>query len=359
MAHQAQQVIATYNIFAPNYSVTGIRSENANNTQVVMTGTCPSGRTQAMLYRGPMNPQDSSGCHCLTPIFSNDEILVSSIFYGPNTAFFDPKIKPGHVRAVGTYNYTDDPSTQNFGMLYEGPLDGPNQQQYWTRIDIPDGVAGGKVDNTIPHSTMGDLIVGNYERVGQPRGLFGAFICRMGPTFAYRQLRLKLDGRLIELVTAYGIWQNNSGGASIPPYTIAGGCKPHNDPSELNVGFLVDYDWDKDTTSHERTFRYDNAPSEITHFEGITQCGSNCYSLAATGDQGQDTDNRGAAFAVVKRNPDGLFSDAAWQRVDNSASTGITTGNTVLTNNVFGVYTTGSGIQSYLVSNLPVAFNCS
>src|SRR6185503_2354487 len=97
-------------IFPLNYSVTGIRSENANNTQVIMTGSCPSntpscpGDTQntqsiqAMLYRGPM---DGSGQ--FYPMIPNMQggIVCSSIFYGPNTHYFNPElIGEGQVRAV-------------------------------------------------------------------------------------------------------------------------------------------------------------------------------------------------------------------------------------------------------------------
>src|ERR1044071_2317074 len=95
-------------IFAANYSVTGIRSENANNTQVLMTGSCPvpnkPKQTQAVLYQGPMNPTDSSQCHCLTPNIPG-KTITSSLFYGPDTPFFNPKIGAGSIRAVVTYRY--------------------------------------------------------------------------------------------------------------------------------------------------------------------------------------------------------------------------------------------------------------
>lgn len=337
------------NIFAPNYSVTGIRSENADNTLVLMTGSCPLSPTQTvgMLYQGPKNPTDSSGCVCVAPKVG--KMVTSSLFYGPDTPFFNPRIAAGKVRAVGSYRYAGDPrGNVDHGVLYEGPPDGSGT--YWKTIDMPDDKAGGVVRNTIPHSTMGELIVGNYDLAGLDAGKFNAFIYHF-ETGKYQQLKLLLkleSGIVAELITAYGIWQNGRGSTS---YTIAGGLYDGNS-SGLNVGFLVDYDSDTLQTSNLKMFSYDNASDLITHFEGITdvgegttQFGPRRYSLAATGDQ--DTANRGAAFAVVERLSDGSFGPAEWDRVQ-ATSSGITTGNTVLTHNLFGIYETGNGFQSYL-----------
>jgi hypothetical protein len=349
----ADQIVTYSDIFDANYSVTGIRSENADNTLVLMTGSCPPSSTQkdpqGMLYRGPMNPTDSSQCKCLTPNIPGKSV-TSSIFYGPDTPLFNPSIKAGNVRAVGTYRYATDPlENVDHGVLYEGPPDGSGG--IWTPIDMPPDVVGGAtVRNTIPHSTMGELIVGNYDLKGADPGKFNAFIYNIN-TGMYQPLTLTLEsGDVAKLVTAYGIWQNGIGSTS---YTIAGGLD--KDGKGLNIGYLVDYDSETCRTSNLKTFKYDNEPTLITHFEGITECGPDCYSLAATGDQ--DAADRGAAFAVVKRNPDGsFFGEAEWQRVYQAASTGITTGNTVLTNNLFGIYETSNGIQSYVAGNLPVAF---
>ena len=56
-------------------------------------------------------------------------------------------------------------------MIYQGPIDGVGGT--WTQIDVPsDGanvvggiVIGTTVADTILHSTMGDLVVGNYDLV--------------------------------------------------------------------------------------------------------------------------------------------------------------------------------------------------
>jgi hypothetical protein len=236
---------------------------------------------------------------------------------------------------------TDIFAPKYHGVLYEGPPDGSGNS--WTTIDMPDHVAGGEVRSTIPHSTMGELIVGNYDLLGF-EGKFNAFIYDMRTT-KYHRLNLKLQTGIVpRLVTAYGVWQNHK-----DSYTIAGGLF---DGSGLNVGYLVDYD----SLKHGQTivpamFSFDNMPDVITHFEGITKYGEETtkfgpryYSLAATGDQSTTTQG-GAAFAVVERLPDGSFGEAFWKRVQ-ATSSGITTGNTVLTNNLFGIYTT-TGSHSF------------
>ena len=109
-------------------------------------------------------------------------------------------------------------------------------------------------------------------------------------------------------------------------------------------------------------FSFGNVPGALTHFEGITKYGEamtpygpRYYALAATGDE--KNVSRGAAFGVVKRKDDGSFEiQAEWQPVNVSGST-ITTGNTVLQNNLYGIYSPGpnnSAFQSYVAENLPV-----
>ena len=370
MAHRAfqiqQETPATSNIFAPNYAVTGIRSYAADNTNTVLiTGSCPPRGTsgiQAMLYKGPLSPPATAQPTPLTPYFSNSEIAIySSIFYGPNTpVFFNPNSTS--VRAVGTYNYSNDPWKYNNGMLYQGPLDGSVSTEYWIRIDMP----AANVINMIPHSTMGELIVGNYQVEGMGKDDFNAFVCLVNASGAPQWCKpLKLvspeTGQPLILVTAYGIWKNDDVSR---PYTIVGGYKPNGKSGEPNVAYLVDYNPSSPDASLKPTpITYGNPPQPILHFEGITRFSANCYSLAAM-DQ-----NGGAAFAIVKRNPNGsFFPEADWQPVQYSTGSGTppsgtTTANTVLTNNLYGIFKPASGnsVQSYVAPNLPppTAFNCS
>src|SRR5262249_27491231 len=190
----------------------------------------------------------------------------SSIFYGPNTHYFNPDlIEAEKVRAVGTYKYQTDPNdVVNHGMMYEGPLTLNRTGGTWTPIDMPaDKVGGGKVINTIPHSTMGNLIVGNYERVyiEQSKELheFGAFIYDIYAPEELKYRRLHLG---YKLVTAYGIWQNGNATTS---YTIAGGLDKAGDG--INVGYVVDYD--SGTIGVPAIYEYSESSNLITHFEGI------------------------------------------------------------------------------------------
>jgi len=322
------------NIFAPDYAVTGIRQDiddGAPTAPVVITGSYrPSsgGQPQGLLYRGPLYGTDSSGYIFLEPRFPG-QTVTSSIFYGPNTSLFDPNIGAGNLRAVGSYKYSKS-GPADHGMMYEGSPDGSGK---WTQINVPETVAGAKVANTIPHSTMGDLVVGDYDLAGQA-GSGNAFIYNIR-TGAYEVLDIG------DLATAYGIWQNN--GAASVSYTVVGG---YSTDGAVNVGFMLDYDAKSGAISHLTPFSGDNQYGLITHFEGITAFDSG-YSLAATTDVG-------AAFAIIERNPDGSFGEPTWVAIANPRSKGISTGNSVYANNLIGIYNPQSGgIQSYMATVSP------
>jgi hypothetical protein len=79
---------------------------------------------------------------------------------------------------VGSYQQ-ESTGSDNYGFIYKGPLysgttvpDGAT----WTEINVPSGMAGGTVQDTIPHSTMGDLVVGNYDLASAPLSTGNAFI---------------------------------------------------------------------------------------------------------------------------------------------------------------------------------------
>lgn len=320
--------VAYNDILAPDYVVTGIRRDAGQTAPVVITGSYQASSShapQALLYRGAVLPTDSSGYIFLAPQFPG-QTVKSSTFYGPNTALFDPSIVAGSLRAVGSYKYAEGGHSDH-GMMYDGSPDGSGT---WTQINVPKSVAGGEVANTIPHSTMGVLVVGNYDLVGQP-GSANAFIYNI-KTGVYQALQIG------PLATAYGVWQN--GGAGSFSYTIAGGYKPAHG---INAGFLLDYDSGSSTCGRLTALSYQNKPGIVTHFEGITGVASG-YSLAATTDSG-------GAFAVIERNSDGSFSEPQWVAVANPASTGFSTANSVLEKQLIGIYKASSGgVQSYVAT---------
>ena len=154
---------------------------------------------------------------------------------------------------------------------------------------------------------------------------FNAFVCLVHKTEQpewYKQLILISPkmGSPYYLVTAYGIWKNDDVNR---PYTIAGGYKPNDKSGEPNVAYLVDYNPSSRGAPLTPTpITYGNPPQPILHFEGITKYSSNCYSLAAMGEDG------GAAFAIVKRDPTNgsFFPNADWQPVQYSNSSGTPSG---------------------------------
>jgi hypothetical protein len=312
-------------IFPAGYIVTGIRQDAGDGHPVIITGSYPQtagAPPQALLYRGPLTPTDGSGCSFLTPDFPGQQV-TSSVFYGPNTALFNPEIGAGNIRAVGSYKYSAS-GPYDHGMMYEGSLQGGG---VWTALDVPPAADGTAVANTLAHSTMGDLVVGNCDYTHKP-GAFNGFIYNIR-TQHYTMLDVGA------LASAYGIWQN--GGAGSTSYTIAGGCR---DQHGINRGLLVDYDSATGAFSNQTMFSYDNQPEPVTHFEGITGVPGG-FALAAMWIKG---DTVGAAFAAVRRSPGGSYGKATW--IDIAAG-GLTTGNSVIDTSVIGIYKGASGVQSY------------
>lgn len=299
--------------------ITGVRGDHDGN--VVLTGNqviAGGDNTQAIMYQGPMTNTSLGTVYLLMPQFEGQSI-VSSTFYGPNTSVFDASIAVGEVRAVGSYVNTADDEVRNHGMIYNGTIDGTRGT--WTQIDVPNSVAGGQqVWNTILHSTMGDLVVGNYDIYGDPAS-GNAFIYNMR-TEKYTILDGSFGGT-DQLTTAYGIWQDEQGGTG---YTIVGGSK-HG--FGINQAYVARYDSITDTFSNIRYYDYEGTPGVIDHFEGITAVPGG-YNLIATTDSG-------AAFASITTLPDGSFSDAQWTLNDILGSS-ITTGNSVFQNTVMGIY---------------------
>ena len=151
--------------------------------------------------------------------------MTTGTLYGPDTAIFTPSIGLGNVRAVGSYQYAESaPGVINHGMIYQGRVDGTGGT--WTRIDVPSNgvnvvggvVIGTTVEDTILHSTQGNLVVGNYDLVGVP-GSANGFIYNI----ATRQYTLlNINGSYSNFTSVYGIWQHGVGSND---YTIAGGSK--------------------------------------------------------------------------------------------------------------------------------------
>lgn len=317
-------------IFNDGTFITGVRGEFDGN--VVLTGSqaiAGTGNSQALLYKGPILDTTLGTVHYLTPVFAG-ETVVSSTFYGPNTRVFDSDLGVNQVRAVGSYVAASSEQVKNRGMIYEGSIDGKNGQ--WTQIDVPSELAGGKqVWNTILHSTMGDLAVGNYDIYNED-GTGNAFIYNLR-TGQYTVFDAAFGGT-DQLTTAYGIWQDERGGSR---YTIVGGSK-HG--VGVNKAYVAHYDAITEEFSNIRFYSYEDRPEAITHFEGITAVPGG-FNLIATTD-------KGASFASITTLPDGGFSDAQWT-LNNMPGADITTGNSIYQNVAMGIYNQldGTLVNSY------------
>jgi hypothetical protein len=328
---------------APGIVVTGIRSNSSTTDDVVVTGSLATGgTTTAALYSGSLQALPTtatSGWNFPTPNFGASQTVTSSTFYGPNTPLFDTSLPAGDVRAVGSYKYSQSPDPNfDHGMIYQGPVAGGGT---WTQIDPVSLVpAGETLNNTIAHSTMGNLVVGNWDTnlaVGR------AFVYNLSsPSSPWTNLVVPTAAEPTgsKSVTAYGIWQNS--GTS---YTIAGGLSDLNTLG-VDESYLADYDPATGLVSHVRTYNFDNLPitSLITHFDGITGTATG-YNL--TGDyfnpgSGPDATPVGAFFASVRTLPNGDFGDATWTNIafTNPSFQNIqfTSGNTVLDNSVLGIF---------------------
>jgi hypothetical protein len=256
---------------------------------------------------------------------SSGTTVTGTVLYGPDG------LPPSNVRIVGSYTKCEDEGTgvRNHGLLYEGPTDGSGT---WQTIDFPLSAAtpspspGEQVLNTIVHSTMGGLAVGNFDT----NLLTGrAFVYDIA---ANSWVELKRPVIPSVSITAYGIWYN--GGTS---YTIAGGYSDAN-PLGIDHGYLAHWDSVTQQASDWTSYDFDNGPHthvEVSHFDGITTDNQGGFYL--TGEWAGDQQQLGGFFAHVRRVPHSAFGDARWRDIEYPSSV-ITTGNTVFENNVFGIY---------------------
>jgi len=323
-------------ILSPGDITTGVRADL--NGSVILTGShaiVGSPATTPYLYQGPLNNAEAGTMYVLTPDFTD---VTSATLYGPDTAIFTPGIGLGNVRAVGSFQSSASPAgVINHGMIYEGPVNGVGGS--WTQIDVPSNgvnvvggvVIGTQVADTILHSTMGNLVVGNYDL--DPSGEAGAnaFIYDI---VSEQYTLLNINGSYDNLTSLYGIWQNGVGSNS---YTIAGGTR---DGTGLNVAFLATYDSATGAIANLTYYTGFNEPGVITHFENITAVPGGFNLVATT--------NRGPAFASVTISPDGAFSEATWTEIDLPGND-LLTGNIAYQNVVGGIYdssTSSAGVPA-------------
>ncbi len=243
-------------------------------------------------------------------------------------------------------------------MIYLGPLNGTGGS--WTSINVPANGAHTTghvracprhrprcfVMDTIAHSTMGNLVVGNYDLNPPVPGRVAS-----GNAFIYNMTRrqwtlLRLGGSLSDLTTLYGIWQD--GGSASPRYTLAGGSSDRGNQR----AFLMTYNERTGTFGKPKYYSYGNAPALFTHFDGITAVRGGFDLVAISSAQA-------SSMAFIPVTADGRrFGTAQWHPIPVAASQLCSggckkvTGNTVYRNRVMGIYlrTGSAAINSYLAT---------
>jgi hypothetical protein len=316
-------------ILEVDYSVTGVRGQTTNGADlnVVYTGNGPGG--QGLLYVGNLF---GGGTTNVLNAFGGVG-TTNSLLYGPDTPAFNPSIGAGNIRAVGTYNTTNT-GNQLFGALYTGTAAGVGT---WLDIQMPDAVAGGEVYNTIPHSVMGDLVVGNFNIVGSNASPGSGFIYNMSNS-SYQTINLPGGGT----TSLYGVWQNGIGSSS---YTLIGGTAV---TAGLTKALIMGFD--SSNLSFTNITEIAIAPDAfLSHFEGITAAegGFNVVGMTTS------TNGAGEWFGFIATNGSGFSTNVQWTSLEYpDADT--TTANTVYGNYAIGVFVdSGAGGEQPYVATVP------
>ena len=326
-------------IFPDGYSVTGVRASDASGNMIIAGGT----GTSPFFYSGPLPSSTNPGntyTSNLVPIINGNAITGTSTFYGPNTPYYDSSIGAGNVLAVGSYKETLSSTYQN-GMMYLGPITGSTSSSNWTSIKVTESVAGQAVGDTIPHSTMGNLVVGNYNTAVPSSGQ--GFIYNISAQ-SYKKLSFG------DVTSAFGIWQN--GGSTSSLYTIVGGYTLLGGDSQIGskgqLGYIVNYNASTDAFSNFTELSLNNDRSIFTHVEGIAAY-QDGFSLAT---MSVKDGLLSAAYAFVPLTSGG-FGAASWDVINNNLSGTSTTGDTVIDRSVMGLYTTTGGASASFVYSVP------
>jgi len=320
--------IAYANAAAVSPTVSGWQGLRASTTagDYLIAGTSGDG---GLLYVGPITAKGGTPYTFAYPGASQTSA------YGPNL------LESGDVQVVGSY--MNSSSSARFGFLYQGSTaDFTTSDNYRTIRPTSNP------DYTYAHSTMGGLVVGNYDSStigGNPVGAGEAFLYDI----ASDSFRDDIEFPGAASNTAYGIWWN--GGTS---YTICGGFSldPVNNLASdadqnraIGQAFLVDYDSNTGAYSNWKSFAFPNGPSNVefvTHFEGISSTEQGVYTIAAASTQVGTNPAKIGSFVTVRRNTDGSFGDGLWADVSYpGADTSLVT--SVSGNAVTGIAQTSNG----------------
>lgn len=314
--------------------VSGVRGVYGVESNVYVTGVYVQyGSPHAFLYKGSVDGGGS--CAAFNYPSSPGITVTSTSLYGPDNN------GANRVIAVGSYTTLESGTLTQQGLLYIGADDGSTISGYQTLY--PQSLTAESVINTLGHSTMGGIVVGNYDtRLVTGKG----FIYNIN-NGTYYPLD-KPDGSVS--LTLYGVWYN--GGTS---YTITGGYSAVLQGG-VDAGFITDWDSATQRVTHFTTLNYNNSALSLigTHFEGITGDNSGGYYLAADW-QYNSLGGTYPAFAHITRNPDGSFAVPQWTGFAYYPGSSWTSANTVYQNKVLGLYQKGTPVMNYgYVATIPL-----
>jgi hypothetical protein len=243
---------------------------------------------------------------------------ASTVPYGPTTGDV-----ASSIIVVGSYKLAGE-ETDN-GFIYNAANSTGSQ---WTAIDVP-----GATD-TIPHSTYGNYVVGNYDDLTTGDAGVGVYPSG-GNAFIYDMataIFVTNDKPDAISTTAYGIWDG----------VIAGGYTALSGSAQVTQGYLYDM-------SSGVWHSYAHPGAEITHFDGVTG-GPTAGSYILTGDYvavGSPANFPEQAFTVTITD----FVASGWTDLSVPGSI-LTSGNSGYGNTAVGVYKTASSplVQGYIAT---------
>lgn len=294
--------------------VTGIRQvEDSQKVYISANYRDECKQNNGAVYKGDLN---GKGKWYIINFPGKD--VTGSSWYGPNSVGKD-------IQLVGNYTVKDSKNT--IPCLYQGNLKGEGKFTTLEPFDAKSGIA---------HSTMGNLVVGNYTtyksyiKIKLTEKIANAFIYDIETKKYYK---LKLPGA--ESITAYGIWHNGK-----DSYTICGGYFRE----DKEQGYIVNLDKKHWKLSNFTSYSFDKH-SAITHFNGITSDGKCGYYLVG---DAVNQDGPLAFFAHVKK----VGKEANWRVVSYPKSEN-TSANSVYETTVIGIYTDKHNkINSYISQTL-------
>ena len=228
------------------------------------------------------------------------------------------------IKIVGNYNISESPGA--IGLLYQSN----GKESSWTTI-VP-YIDNRVATNTIAHSTMGDLVVGNYNIAAD--SLSRAFIYSIPSGRYFPIVRLGAAS-----TTAYGIWYNGKG-----RYTICGGHSQAG--TETSVAYLVDWSIKTKRFKNWQSYFYNNDPNvRVTHFNGISRDKAGTYHL--TGDAVDGVGDEHAFVTRIRRLRNGQFEPLPiWTIIDYPGSL-TTSGNSIYNGTAIGVYLKPQDTSAY------------